>query len=412
MIYTFLYKKVFFIFFVFINPLYFQAQIVAKGIILDSVNHQPISYANIQIMNTMKGTISNAEGYFSLPINKAADSIQISYIGYKKKKILASDLVTDTIQNLLLSPQNFVISDIDVLGYRAEQLLREALLKIPQNYITTPSGQRSYFREIISNNGVAEKFSDANILIRKEPYNTLKADKMRFLAGRNHKNLKKSPMWDYIFFINGTYEVLHCDALKYKHSFILIPDNTINFLNPKKFKFYNYKIKFESEDIYLIEFAPQKRRAIYKGQIIVDKTTKAILAIFYYIVPSRLEYVSLINYDTEEYLNSNSILVKPVDYYAYVIYENWGDKYSLKQAGLKYQSLFYSNAKHFVSNISVVDQLVITHIDTLNVPKISIFKQIARESSIHEQIHYLNKKSVDTFTIIQPEKKILKFLQH
>jgi len=407
-----MFRKIFFFFFIFFNPLYFQAQVVVKGIILDSLNHKPISYANIQIINTMKGTISNAEGYFSLSMNMATDSIKISYIGYKKKQIQASYFINDTIKKLALSPQNFVISDIDVFGYRAEQLLKEALLKIPQNYITTVSSQKAYFREIISNNGVAEKFSDANILLRKEPYNTSKVDKMRFLAGRNHKNLKNSPMWDYIFFVNGTYEVLHCDALKYKHSFILIPDNTLNFLNPKKFKFYNYKIKFESEDKYLIEFEPQKRRAIYKGQIIVDKTTKAILALFYYIVASRLKYVSLINYDTEEYLNSNSILVKPVDYYAYAIYENWGDKYSLKQAGLKYQSLFYSNAKHFFSNLSVVDQLLITHIDTMNVPKISIFKQIGRESSIHEQIQYLNKQSVDSFTIIQPEKNILKFLEH
>ena len=409
--YKFLYIKIFFFFLIFFDSLYSQAQLVVKGIILDSLNRKPTSYANIQLINTMQGTISNAEGYFSLPLNTVDDSIQISYIGYKKKRIQASELINDTIQNLLLSPQNFVISDIDVLGYRAEQLLKEALLKIPQNYITTVSGQHSYFREIISNNGVTEKFSDANILIRKEPYNTSKADRMRFLAGRNHKNLKKSPMWDYIFFINGTYEALHCDALKYKHSFILIPDNSINFLNPKKFEFYNYRIKFESEDKYLIEFEPQKTRAVYKGQIIVDKATKAILAIFYYIIPSRLKYISLLNYDTQEYLNSNSILVNPIDYYAYAIYENWGDKYSLKQAGLKYQSLFYSNAKHFFSNLSVVDQLVITNIDTLNVPKIPIFKQIGRESSVHEQIQGLSKQSVDSFTVIQPEKNILKFLQ-
>ena len=68
----------------FLNSLIFaQPEREIEGIIWDDSNSAPIPYANIYNATIQKGTISNSEGYFRIPINDHKDSIRITFIGYK-----------------------------------------------------------------------------------------------------------------------------------------------------------------------------------------------------------------------------------------------------------------------------------------------------------------------------------------
>ncbi len=405
--------KLFWIFIYLILTHSSRAQICIQAIIKDSESHKPLIYANIQLKGHNSGTITNYEGKFKLyiPVEEEDDSLLLSFVSYKSQIIPIRQLSTDSLNLLYLCPEEIYISTIDVFGLRAEEVLRKTHAQINSNYLTLPSTQKAYFREIIYQNGAVEKFSDANLLLRKESYGNKKTDKMEYLAGRNHKNLKKSPMWEYIYFVNGTYESLHCDIIKYPHSFILIPSNSLSFFNPRKFKFYNYRINLESDEFYVIEFSPRKKRAIYKGQLIVDKHDFALLVCYYYIVPSALDRISLLRYDTKSFLNEQGVENKAIYYSAYCIYQKYGDKYSLQQAGLSYQTLFYSQEHDFVSNITMHDQLVINSIDTTETPEIPFFKRISAQSSVHKQIARLKNKAVDSLPIIVPEKNLKDFLK-
>ncbi len=386
------------------------SQIQIRSQLLDSTTKQPIAFADIQIANSLKGTISNAEGYFSLITDNLNDSLIVSYLGYKYKKLSVSEIFFDSTSYILLSPKDFTISQIDVMGYRAEKLIEKAMQKIPENYLNVAAAYKAYFREMIFNGNVMEKFSDANILIAKQAYDKNKPDKMEFISGRNYENNEKSPLWNYIYFVNGTYEALHCDAMKYRKSFILIPDNRINFLNSRKFKFYTYNIGYESNDQYVINFEPARKKAVYEGQIVINKIDTAIVAVFYQVSPSRLNRVSFLNSDTEKYLHSENIYTKSVDYFAYVFYHKTGKKYTFKQSAIKYQTLFYSPMQNIYSNLSVIDQMVITEIDTSVLPKISVFEQIGHETSVHQQIINTKNKKVHQVQAIEPEKFIRNFM--
>lgn len=79
-----------------------HAQILVKGRVLDGKNSQPISYANIGIINTRVGTISDGDGTYSLtiPAENDRDTLTFSALGYKLKSIPVSAL-TESIEILL-----------------------------------------------------------------------------------------------------------------------------------------------------------------------------------------------------------------------------------------------------------------------------------------------------------------------
>lgn len=65
------------------------AQGVVKGVILDSESNEPVIGATIFNQDSKTGTVSNLDGSFSLKVDQASASFEISYIGYKSvsKKI-------------------------------------------------------------------------------------------------------------------------------------------------------------------------------------------------------------------------------------------------------------------------------------------------------------------------------------
>lgn len=65
------------------------------GEIRDAIDKSNLPYANIGIANKHTGTLSNAEGKFSLKINDNSsenDRVTFSYVGYQTKSIPVSDL--------------------------------------------------------------------------------------------------------------------------------------------------------------------------------------------------------------------------------------------------------------------------------------------------------------------------------
>lgn len=75
------------------------SQILIKGIVRDQSTEKPIAYANIGIVNTGVGTISNEDGTFSLklPEQNKNDSVLFSAIGYGRKNISTQSLIASKI---------------------------------------------------------------------------------------------------------------------------------------------------------------------------------------------------------------------------------------------------------------------------------------------------------------------------
>ncbi len=385
--------------------------LIVKGLLLDSATRRPLIYASVQIKNNQLGTISNAEGlfYLKLPPTLGLDTLVFSFIGFESREIPVQALLqTDTL--VYLKEKMFEIGEVYVQATGATEIVQRCIGTFDSLYYQDALMLKAYFRELITDNGRMEKFTEAQLAIAKQSYSGKKQDAMQFLEGKYHENQSLSPLWKYLDFINGPYEVLHCDVAKYSNNFILIPTASLSFLNPGHFKHYQYKILAENGAEYLIEFRPKSKRAVFKGQLIINKSDYALLAYYYTIDNAKLSRVSLIQFDTQQYLRELDIQSHSTDYYAYAIYRQFNGAYILHHAGLSYESLFHSTGKNFLSLIRVSNQLVITEYNNNEPTEIPFLKRISHQIPVYEQILRLNNPDFEGMQIIVPEQNIRRFL--
>lgn len=64
-----------------------QQETVINGRVLEKGKPEPLPFVSVQFKGTKTGTTTNFDGYFTLRTNVAVDSLIVSYIGYKTKRI-------------------------------------------------------------------------------------------------------------------------------------------------------------------------------------------------------------------------------------------------------------------------------------------------------------------------------------
>lgn len=84
-----------------------------EGRVLDATTREPVAYANVYNKDLQKGTITNLEGFFRLPILETSDSVVVIFLGY-------------TIQTIQLDDAK---SSYTVLLKESQQLLREIVVR-------------------------------------------------------------------------------------------------------------------------------------------------------------------------------------------------------------------------------------------------------------------------------------------
>lgn len=92
------------------------AQTLIKGKVLNEEN-QPIAYANIGFVNSSIGTVSNANGEFSLTIPNeisAEESLRISMMGYSSREFRRDRLSAGEILTIRLVKEDFLLPEVSV----------------------------------------------------------------------------------------------------------------------------------------------------------------------------------------------------------------------------------------------------------------------------------------------------------
>ena len=87
------------------------AQVNVTGTVLDASNGEPIIGANIIVMGTTIGSVTDFDGKFSLSVPSDA-TLQISYMGYK-----AVEVPAQTVMDVRLHEDTEVLDEVMVVGY-------------------------------------------------------------------------------------------------------------------------------------------------------------------------------------------------------------------------------------------------------------------------------------------------------
>lgn len=89
-----------------------SSQIIIKGIIKDSQTKEVLSYCNVSIKGTYKGTISNADGNFTIEVKTTDDVLVFSYLGYESKLLSAKAILNNKV--VFLAKKDMEIGEVTI----------------------------------------------------------------------------------------------------------------------------------------------------------------------------------------------------------------------------------------------------------------------------------------------------------
>ena len=132
--------------------------------VLDFESKYPVSYATIKFEDIQNGVIADEDGDFRLPLEYKESNriIIISSIGFETKRVQLSTLKPNTINVIYLKPKIEALGAVLITGksksnskaLSEEDIVRNAIGKIPTNYPYFPHSYMAYYRDyqLVNNN--------------------------------------------------------------------------------------------------------------------------------------------------------------------------------------------------------------------------------------------------------------------
>ncbi|MCX7606994.1 MAG: carboxypeptidase-like regulatory domain-containing protein [Bacteroidia bacterium] len=110
-----------------------------SGMVLSVTTGEPIPYVSIRVGRTRRGTVSNSEGFYSLPVVRG-DTLFFSALGYKRGRFVLNEYLDayrgDTTQGFIyavhyLTEDTIELPTVRISAIRTPEELKVALLNIP-----------------------------------------------------------------------------------------------------------------------------------------------------------------------------------------------------------------------------------------------------------------------------------------
>ena len=126
------------------------ATVVVEGTVKDRASKKKLANVSVFVPGTRIGTVSNADGSFSLkiPADKAAAGLKAEQVGYFSSVIpLPHDQESEL--TIWLRPSAKTLKELVVRSGDPRVIVEEALRKVPQNYSSEPQLYSAFYRETI-----------------------------------------------------------------------------------------------------------------------------------------------------------------------------------------------------------------------------------------------------------------------
>jgi hypothetical protein len=246
---------------------------VFTGKVIDHATKKPVVFANVYLVGSSLGTVTNADGEFVLkvPTTELNRRLGISNLGYKN---LIVDLATlkDRENTFRLELAATPLEQVVIRSDDPLDLLRMAYRRIPENYNDDPEMQVGFYRETVKQNRSYVAVAEAVLDVYKSPYTSLMDyDRVKIFKGRKSEDVKK--MDTLMFKLQGGP----------KTSFLLdVVKNPGEILSEEYFDKYDFKFagyaSIDGRDNYVIQFdqKPEVDIALYKGTVYLDTKNMAI----------------------------------------------------------------------------------------------------------------------------------------
>jgi hypothetical protein len=252
-----------------------QNLVIIKGKVIDAVSRAPLVFATVAVKESNVAIVTNIDGEFTLKIGdlSTSKSLEVSFLGYKNKTILLSELKDNGSKNVIaLEAAPIPIKEIVVKPLDPVSIVQKAISNIPKNYESVPNLMTAFYRETIRKNRTYVSIGEAVVEIFKAPYdNDLRFDGARIYKGRKGSDVEKM---DTVLFKlqGGPVSVLDLDLAK----------NTETVLTREAMQNYDYKltgvIEIDGKPHYVIDFIqkPSVDMPLFMGSLYIEMDSYAI----------------------------------------------------------------------------------------------------------------------------------------
>ena len=247
--------------------------VTIQGVIRDKESRQVIYNANIAVVGSNIGTVSNADGVFVLKVPKGelADGLLVSHVGYLNSRITMESITQQEEQlKIWLRPSTEWLYEVNVYGGEPRDLVKQAIEKIEANYADRDNMYRAFYRETVQKGrryiGVAEAVMD--VYKTEYRFRDIFRDRSQLLRGRRLVSQRTKDTLS-VKLAGGPVTPVYLDVVKNADELLSINqlDNYL-FLMDKP-------TSLDNRMQYVVAFYPQKSLdyALYIGKLYIDQAT-------------------------------------------------------------------------------------------------------------------------------------------
>jgi hypothetical protein len=247
-----------------------QDYYTVSGVVRNKDNRRKLENVTISLPGANLGTVTNADGVFSLKIKKslAVRRLQASYVGFLNTQVTLNG-PSDAEFDIYMVPAPNVLKEVVVYA-NPRTIIEEALAKVAVNYPETPDRLTGFYRETVQKRSRYISVAEAVVDIYKSNYadRTVGSDRVRVQKGRRLLSQKASDTLA-VKVAGGPTLSIYLDAVK----------NPDALLDAKSLGFYQYKmedpIALDNRTQYVVSFQPAVTMpyALYNGRYYIDYET-------------------------------------------------------------------------------------------------------------------------------------------
>jgi len=373
--------------------------IIISGHVFDNGNNTALPFATIGIAEQNIGTVTNADGYFTLkmPASFSGTSLVVSHMGFMSLRIPVQ-LIKEQQVDIFLERRTISIQEVIIRYIDPNVLIQKAMEQRKMNNNPEPAYITSFYREGVQKNNRYISYSEAVFKVYKSSYaHNENSDQVKLLKSRKIQNTNPR---DTVFvkLKAGVLSALQLDIIKCVPGFLD--------LSPPLEYTYTYSdlVSYNSKDAYAITFEQNKdlQRALFKGTLYIDKESFAILGADFEVNPA---YIDLAAEDLV-LKKSHRLIVKFEKINYSISYTPFNGIYYLNHArcDIRLKTRFRNRLSS--DNFNTFLELASCNIDTANVVKFAR-QEVLKPNTVFSDAPYNGDDSFwGDYNSIAPEARL------
>ena len=249
-----------------------KTEFTVSGVVRDKESRKKLENVAVSLVGTPIGTVTNAEGVFSLkiPHMDTIPQLELSHIGYMNARFSASapEGSNNMHATILMIPIALQLNEVVAYGNSARRIVEEALERIPKNYPSDESMTSAFYRETGQKGHRYISISEAMLDVYKTSYRqrTTDRDKVQIDKARRLLSQKQSDTLG-VKVVGGPNLPLFMDVVK--NAYALFDEETLDY-----YSFVQEPSVFIDDRLqYVISFRPRVKLdyALYVGRVFIDR---------------------------------------------------------------------------------------------------------------------------------------------